>query len=45
MKSGYDLNNKIPFNLIKGRLGVYEKETYDASKMGIEGVDHQEARL
>ena len=45
MKSGYDLNNKAPLQLMKARLGVYSKETFDAEQMTIDGVDHQETRL
>jgi hypothetical protein len=27
--SGYDLSNKVPFTLMKGRLGVYDKKPFE----------------
>ena len=46
MGSGYDLSNKVPFKLMKARLGVYSKnEDFDAEMMTVDGVDHQEVRL
>ena len=40
MSSGYDVNNSIPFNLMRGRLGVYNKSSNNA-----ECVKEQEVRL
>ena len=31
MASGYDLSSAIPFRLMKGRLGVYDKQPFDPS--------------
>jgi hypothetical protein len=30
--SGYDMNNRVPFSLMKGRLGVYDKEPFDINE-------------
>jgi hypothetical protein len=27
--SGYDLSSRVPFRLMKGRLGVYDKRSFD----------------
>jgi hypothetical protein len=35
--SGYDLSSKVPFRLMKGRLGIYEKQHYEPE--GLEGID------
>jgi hypothetical protein len=43
--SGYDLSNKVPYRLMKGRLGVYDKRPFDPTKDTIGGVAHQQARL
>ena len=54
MASGYDLSSQIPFRLMKGRLGVYEKKQLENGKpvdqqtildSSIEGVSHQETRI
>ena len=45
MASGYDLSSKVPFRLMKGRLGVYDKKPFDPDKMSIDGVDEQSMRL
>lgn len=45
MASGYDVNSQVPFRLVKGRLGVYEKEPFNADGTSIDGVFHQEDRL
>jgi len=29
MASGYDLSSRVPFRLMKGRLGVYDKRPFD----------------
>ena len=44
MASGYDLSSRVPFRLMKGRLGVYEKFS-GINTNSIEGVEHQEVRL
>lgn len=41
MASGYDLSSKVPYRLMMGRLGVYDKRPFDPSKNTIEGVDNQ----
>jgi hypothetical protein len=38
MISGYDLSSHVPFRLMKGRLGVYEKRQFNDEKASIEGV-------
>jgi hypothetical protein len=40
MPSGYDLSTKVPFRLLKGRLGVYDKQPFDPDQTSIDGV-HQ----
>ena len=42
--SGYDLNAN-PLNLMKGRLGVYDKQTFDLNDYSIDGVREQSIRL
>ena len=38
--SGYDLSSRNPFRLMKGRLGVYEKQLYEPERLdaGIKGI-------
>jgi hypothetical protein len=43
--SGYDLSSKVPFRLMKGRLGVYDKKPFDPDKMSVDGIDEQSMRL
>ena len=45
MASGYDLSSNVPYRLMKGRLGVYDKRPFDPSKNSIEGVEYQTRRL
>ena len=45
MASGYDLSSKVPFRLMKGRLGIYDKKPFEPEANSIEGVEHQAARL
>ena len=45
MASGYDLSSRVPFRLMKGRLGVYDKAPFDPSKTPIEGVAEQATRF
>ncbi len=45
MASGYDLSSKVPFRLMKGRLGVYDKRSFDPDKNPVEGVEEQSMRL
>ena len=45
MASGYDLSSKVPFRLMKGRLGVYEKRPFDPNINSIEGIEHQSVRF
>ena len=45
MASGYDLSSQIPFRLMKGRLGVYDKKPFDPEKNSTEGVEHQSVRF
>ena len=45
MASGYDLSSKVPFRLMKGRLGVYDKRPFDPDINPVEGVEEQSMRL
>ena len=45
MASGYDYSSKVPFRLMKGRLGVYDKRPFDPDTNSIEGVAEQSMRL
>ena len=38
MGSGYDLSNKIPFRLMKGRLGAYEPHNFQSERTDLEGL-------
>ena len=43
MASGYEYSNKLPFRLLQGRLGIYEKFPFKGSS--IEGVNDNMVRL
>ena len=43
--SGYDLNNQIPFKLMKGRLGVYNEAEVNFGSISGEAVFQQDYRL
>ena len=45
MASGYDLSSNVPYRLMKGRLGVYEKRKFNEEKAPVEGVVEQATRL
>ena len=45
MASGYDLSSRVPFRLMKGRLGVYDKREFDPEKSSIEAIQHQATRM
>jgi hypothetical protein len=36
--SGYDLSSQIPYRLMKGRLGVYDKKPFETDECPVEGV-------
>ena len=38
MASGYDLSSNVPYRLMKGRLGVYEKRKFNEEKAPVEGI-------
>ena len=38
MGSGYDLTNKNPFRLMKGRLGAYEPQRFQSERTDLEGL-------
>lgn len=40
-----NLNNNVTYRLMKGRLGIYEKEPFDAGKSAVDGVLSQQTRL
>ena len=41
MPSGYDLSTKVPFRLLKGRLGGYDKQPFDPDQASIDGIHQQ----
>ena len=45
MASGYDLSSRVPFRLMQGRLGVYDKKPFNPDTNGIDGVENQSTRL
>ena len=45
MASGYDVSSRVPYRLMKGRLGVYDKRPFDPTQNSVSGVEHQSARL
>ena len=45
MASGYEFSNKIPYRLIKGRLGIYDKQPFNPKNNFVEGVESQFMRL
>ena len=45
MASGYDLSSLVPFRLMKGRLGTYDKKPFDPDTNPIEGVADQASRF
>jgi hypothetical protein len=45
MASGYDLSSNVPYRLMKGRLGVYDKKEFDPKKSSIEVIQHQTTRM
>ena len=45
MASGYDISSNVPFRLMKGRLGIYDKKPFDPSTNSVEGVWHQATRM
>ena len=38
MGSGYDVSSRVTYRLMKGRLGIYEKQPIDLEQNSIEGV-------
>ena len=45
MASGYDISSRVPFRLMKGRLGVYDKKPFDPSINSIDGIERQFIRF
>ena len=45
MALGYDGSGRVPISLLKGRLGVYDKETFNPEEHSLSGVDHQSVRF
>ena len=45
MASGYDFSSFIPFRLMKGRLGVYDKQEFIPELQSVAGVSEQFVRL
>lgn len=44
MASGYDLSSRVPFRLMQGRLGVYDKRPFNP-ETSMEEVKHQSTRF
>ena len=40
MASGYDVSSKVPYRLMKGRLGIYDKKDFNPNINPVEGVEH-----
>lgn len=45
MASGYDISSNVPYRLMKGRLGVYDKRPFDPRANTVDGVEEQSVRL
>ena len=45
MALGYDGSGKVPISVLKGRFGIYDKETFDPDLHSLSGVDHQSVRF
>ena len=45
MASGYDSSSRVPFRLMQGRLGVYDKRPVDVNGTNVENLHNQLARL
>ena len=45
MASGYDLSSRVPFRLMQGRLGVYDKRPFNEDKAPVEGIVEQATRF
>ena len=43
--SGYDLDNRNPFSLMSGRLGIYGSDSSKLGKVDLEGLGHQSMRI
>ena len=45
MALGYDGSGRVPASLLKGRLGIYEKETFNHEEQSLSGIHHQSVRF
>ena len=45
MASGYGSSSRVPFRLMQGRLGVYDKRPVDVNGTNVENLHNQLARL
>ena len=45
MASGYDLSSRVPFRLMMGRLGIYNKKPFNENTNPVEGVADTATRL
>ena len=45
MASGYDSSSRVPFRLMQGRLGVYDKRPFEIDGTNVENLHNQFARL
>ena len=45
MASSYDISSSVPYSLMKGRLGVYDKRPFDPRANTVDGVERQSVRL
>lgn len=40
MASGYDSSSRVPFRLMQGRLGVYDKKPFNSEENSLPGIDN-----
>ena len=45
MASGYDVSSQVPYRLMKGRLGIYDKREFNPDINPVEGVAHLDMRF
>jgi hypothetical protein len=44
MASGYDMSSRVPFRLMKGRLGIFDKHPLNLEENSVQGVEMQYKR-
>ena len=45
MAVGYDLSSRVPFRLMQGRLGIYEKYPLNTEESSVEGLEQLNTRI